>query len=241
MKFLPEVGPEVWPEVSRKWPFLIVWVIFRVCRSQLWLKLSVSWYGVPVPRSRYLGKKLPIVDATVRRKKDDATVKQMINIEILDDTIDPAGLQRQVAMQIESIKSMIATVSENDDQYRELYIAIWTVPQCISHIKWGASSQGRRLYTAPCGIRGKWLSGRRTPLYLKTWNLLKNHFRSRSLRHKAQYRQPWSNKSSFLSLRWIKFWFFRLSKTHRCSLWRRVHYWSWLTSISSELLYEICL
>ena len=154
----------------------------------------------------------------------------MINIEILDDTIDPAGLQRQVATQIESIKSMIATVSENDDQYRELYIAIWTVPQCISHIKWGASFRGRRLYTAPCGIWDKWLSGRRTPLYLNTWTLLKNHFRSRSLRHKAQCRQPWSNKSSFLSLRWIKFWFFRLSKTHRCSLWRRVHYWSWLTS-----------
>ena len=48
----------------------------------------------------------------------------MINIEILDDTIDPAGLQRQVVTQIESIKSMIATVSNNDDQYRELYIAI---------------------------------------------------------------------------------------------------------------------
>ena len=38
-------------------------------------KLSVSWYGVPVPSSRYLGKKLPIGDATVRRNKDDATVK----------------------------------------------------------------------------------------------------------------------------------------------------------------------
>ena len=38
-------------------------------------KLSVSWYGVPFPSSRYLDKKLPIVDVTVRRKKDDATVK----------------------------------------------------------------------------------------------------------------------------------------------------------------------
>ena len=57
----------------------------------------------------------------------------MINIEILDDTIDPAGLQRQVATQIDKIKSMIANVSENDDQYRELYIAIWMVPQEISH------------------------------------------------------------------------------------------------------------
>ena len=53
----------------------------------------------------------------------------MINIEILDDTIDPAGLQRQVATQIDKIKSMIANVSENDDQYRELYITIWMVPQ----------------------------------------------------------------------------------------------------------------
>ena len=79
----------------------------------------------------------------------------MINIEILDDTIDPAGLQRQEATQIENIKSMIATVSENDDQYRELYIAIRTVLQCISHIKWGASIRGRRLYAAPCGFRGK--------------------------------------------------------------------------------------
>ena len=56
----------------------------------------------------------------------------MINIEILDDTIDPAGLQRQVATQIDKIKSMIANVSENDDQYRELYIAIRMV--CYSFI-----------------------------------------------------------------------------------------------------------
>jgi len=48
----------------------------------------------------------------------------MINIEILDDTIDPAGLQRQVATQIDDIKSMIAKVSDSDDQYRELYITI---------------------------------------------------------------------------------------------------------------------
>ena len=38
-------------------------------------KLSVSWYGLPVSSSRHLGKKLPIGDATVRRQKDDATVK----------------------------------------------------------------------------------------------------------------------------------------------------------------------
>ena len=56
----------------------------------------------------------------------------MINIEILGDTIDPAGLQRQVATQIDKIKSMIANVSENDDQYRELYIAIRMV--CYSFI-----------------------------------------------------------------------------------------------------------
>ena len=48
----------------------------------------------------------------------------MINIEILDDTIDPAVLQRQVATQIDDIKSMIARVSDSDDQYRELYISI---------------------------------------------------------------------------------------------------------------------
>ena len=57
----------------------------------------------------------------------------MINIEILDDTIDPAGLQRQVATQIDDIKSMIARVSDSDDQYRELYISIWMVPQRNCH------------------------------------------------------------------------------------------------------------
>ena len=40
-------------------------------------KRSVSWYGVPVPSSRYLGKELQIDDETVRRKKDDATVNSM--------------------------------------------------------------------------------------------------------------------------------------------------------------------
>ena len=52
---------------------MIVWVIFRSLEKST--KLSVSWYGVPVPNSRYLGKKLPIGDATFSRKKDDATVK----------------------------------------------------------------------------------------------------------------------------------------------------------------------
>ena len=52
---------------------MIVWVIFSSLEKST--KLSVSWYGVPVPSSRYLGKKLPIGDATVRRKKDDATDK----------------------------------------------------------------------------------------------------------------------------------------------------------------------
>ena len=33
---------------------------------------------LPVPSSRYLCKKLPIGDATIRRKKDDATVNQNI-------------------------------------------------------------------------------------------------------------------------------------------------------------------
>ena len=64
----------------------------------------------------------------------DKNFKPMINIEILDDTIDPAGLQRQVAAQIDSIKSMVARVSDNDDQYRELYIAIWMDLQWKSHI-----------------------------------------------------------------------------------------------------------
>ena len=49
-----------------------MWVIFPSLKKST--KLSVSWYGVPVPSSRYLGKKLPIGDATTRRKKDDATV-----------------------------------------------------------------------------------------------------------------------------------------------------------------------
>ena len=32
-------------------------------------------------------------------------------------------------------------------------------------IKWGASFDGRRLYIASCGVRSKWLSGRRTSSY----------------------------------------------------------------------------
>ena len=52
---------------------LIVWVIFPSLEKST--KLSVSWYSVSVSSSRYLGKKLPIGDATVRRKKDGATVK----------------------------------------------------------------------------------------------------------------------------------------------------------------------
>ena len=49
---------------------MIVWVIFPSPEKPI--KLSVSWYGVPVPSSRYLGRKLPFGDATVKRKKDDA-------------------------------------------------------------------------------------------------------------------------------------------------------------------------
>ena len=53
----------------------------------------------------------------------------MINIQILDRTIDPAGLRRQVALQVDNIKNMIAEVSDTDDQYRQLFIAIRMVPQ----------------------------------------------------------------------------------------------------------------
>lgn len=53
----------------------------------------------------------------------------MINIRIMDETIDPAGLHRQVALQVNDIKTMIADVSDNDDQYRRLFIAIRMVPQ----------------------------------------------------------------------------------------------------------------
>ena len=53
----------------------------------------------------------------------------MINIRIMDETIDPAGLRRQVALQVNDIKTMIANVSDNDDQYRRLFIAIRMVPQ----------------------------------------------------------------------------------------------------------------
>ena len=42
----------------------------------------------------------------------------------MDATIDPAGLRRQVALQIDNIKTMIAAVSDDDDQYRQLFIAI---------------------------------------------------------------------------------------------------------------------
>ena len=47
----------------------------------------------------------------------------------MDGTVDPAGLRRQVALQVENIKNMIANVSDNDDQYRQLFIAIRMVPQ----------------------------------------------------------------------------------------------------------------
>ena len=53
----------------------------------------------------------------------------MINIQIIDDTIDPAGLRRQVASQVNNIKTMISAVADDDDQYRQLFIALWMVPQ----------------------------------------------------------------------------------------------------------------
>lgn len=56
-------------------------------------------------------------------------LSKMINIQIMDGTVDPAGLRRQVALQVENIKNMIANVSDNDDQYRQLFIAIRMVPQ----------------------------------------------------------------------------------------------------------------
>ena len=52
----------------------------------------------------------------------------MINIQIIDDTIDPAGLRRQVASQVNNIKTMISAVADDDDQYRQLFIALWMVP-----------------------------------------------------------------------------------------------------------------
>ena len=42
----------------------------------------------------------------------------------MDGTIDPIGLRRQVALQVENIKRMTADVADNDDQYRQLFIAI---------------------------------------------------------------------------------------------------------------------
>ena len=49
----------------------------------------------------------------------------------MDETIDPADLRRQVALQVNDIKTMIANVSDNDDQYRQLFIAIRMVPQIL--------------------------------------------------------------------------------------------------------------
>ena len=40
-------------------------------------------------------------------------------------------------------------------------------PKITFLIKWGTFPDRRRLYTAPCGIRTKWPSGRCTPLYWK--------------------------------------------------------------------------
>ena len=66
----------------------------------------------------------------------------MINIEIFDDTIDSAALSRQIEAQVAKVKTMVANVASNDDEYRRLYIEICMVPQftncnyiCNSDIK----------------------------------------------------------------------------------------------------------
>ena len=48
----------------------------------------------------------------------------MINIEILDDTIDPAVIHRQVQSQITKVRTLVANVSTDDDEFRRLYMVI---------------------------------------------------------------------------------------------------------------------
>ena len=59
-------------------------------------KLSVSSYGVPVSSSRYLDKKLPIGDATVRIKKDDATVNMKNNMKTIKKYKHDIKIYKQV-------------------------------------------------------------------------------------------------------------------------------------------------
>ena len=59
---------------------------------------------------------------------------------------------------------------------------------------------------------------------------LGNHIQSGSLRQKTERRQLWANTCSISSLRWSEFWLFRLSKTHRSTLWRTIYYWCWITT-----------
>ena len=48
----------------------------------------------------------------------------MINIQILDETIDPVVLQRQVQSQIIKVRTLVANVSTDADEFRRLYMAI---------------------------------------------------------------------------------------------------------------------
>ena len=48
----------------------------------------------------------------------------MINIEILDDTISTVGLQAMVGNQVREIKRMTLAVTDDDDQYKQLLVAI---------------------------------------------------------------------------------------------------------------------
>ena len=55
-------------------------------------KLSVSWYGVPVPSLRYFGQKLPIGDATGRRKKTTQLLSSNLPVYRLDSLRAEMGL-----------------------------------------------------------------------------------------------------------------------------------------------------
>ena len=63
--------PEVWTELSRKWPFLIVLVIFLGLEKST--KLSVSWYGVP--QFKIPWEKISNRRRNCKEKKNDGTVK----------------------------------------------------------------------------------------------------------------------------------------------------------------------
>ena len=94
----------------------------------MWVILS-GFGEVPVPSSRYLGKKLPIGDATVRREKDDATVKLTYFEGILPKVEPTAAKASGTANQLigeEPKNGKSVAISQNQASFILLAICILT-------------------------------------------------------------------------------------------------------------------